>query len=90
MSFLGVHPRKDIINPRVVQSSYPLTSHGTTIMCGLSCGVLREAPGEGMSVLCVVCPLLYSEKSPRVRLVCLNVVCLLVYLRQAPGDGMSV
>ena len=52
MSFLGVHPRKDIINPRVVQSSYPLTSHGTTITCGLSCGVLREAPGEGMSVLC--------------------------------------
>ena len=52
LSFLGVHPQKDIINPRVVQSSYPLTSHGTAITCGLSCGVLREAPGEGMSVLC--------------------------------------
>ena len=30
MSFLGFRPRKD---PRVVQSPYPLRSHGTTITC---------------------------------------------------------
>ena len=80
MSFLGVHPRKDIINSRVVQSSYPLTSHGTTITCGLSCGVLREAPGEGMSVL--YCTL---KRVPGVGL-----SVLYCTLKRVPGVGLFV
>ena len=31
MSFLGLCPRTDVINPQMVQSPYPLRSHGTTV-----------------------------------------------------------
>ena len=33
MSFLGLCSRKDITNPQMLQSPYPLRSHGTTITC---------------------------------------------------------